>query len=105
VWQAFGMKLQNAERRREKLNGSTVKWLNRWKHPRGNLQMVGIQRRSSQVKLRQTLELKNSTGGRPPGEKLQASKDQMVRVPWRTGNLAKKHEIAKQSQTENGLIA
>jgi len=72
------MKLQNAERRREKLNGSMVKSLNRWSPPRGDMQAVEHQGRSSLVKLRQTLEFKKmSADGHG----------------W-----LKKHQITKQSQ-------
>jgi hypothetical protein len=55
VW---GMKLKNAEIGREKLNGSTVKSLDRWTHPRGDGQVVEHPGRSSFVKLCQTLEFK-----------------------------------------------
>jgi len=60
------MKLQNAERRRQKLNGSTDKSLNRWSPPRGDRQVVEDQGRSSFVKLRQTLEFKKVAGRHGP---------------------------------------
>jgi len=91
------MKLQNAERGGQKLNGATVESLNRWSPPRGDGQVVGHQGRLSFVKLRKAPEFKKSgevlaDGGHGPSWALDARHSVRRVVP------ATKHEITKQSQ-------